>query len=165
MATSALKTAEPNQPGEAATRRLGIAWVLLCFGLALHVTDEALTGFLSVYNPTAREIARRYGFAPPTFGFGEWLGGLVFAVVVLLALSPFAFQNRRGWRPLAWIFGVIMLANGISHTVGTILGRTFADITFPRPMPGFYSAPIIFAAAAWLLWNLRNTRRRADFRA
>jgi hypothetical protein len=142
----------------AKSRRLGVAWVLLCLGLALHVTDEALTGFLSVYNPTAREIARRTGFGPPTFTFGIWLGGLITAVVVLLALSPFAFRNARAWRPLGYLFAVIMFLNGISHTAGTIRGHTFADITFPRPMPGFYSSPFIFAAAVWLFWNLRNTR-------
>jgi hypothetical protein len=145
-----------------ANRRLGISWVVLCFGLALHVTDEALTGFLSVYNPTAREIARRYGFGPPTFGFGEWLGGLIFAVCVLSALSPFAFRNSRAWRPIGYIFAVIMLANGISHTVGTILGHSFSDIRFPRPMPGFYSSPFIFAAGLWLFWNLRLMARRSS---
>ena len=141
-------------------RRLGIAWVLLCSGLALHVTDEALTGFLPIYNATAHEMSQRYGFRPPTFTFGEWLGGLIFGVCVLTALSPFAFQNARAWRPLAYIFSIIMMANGISHTVGSILGHSFPDITFPRPMPGFYSSPFMFAAAFWLFRNLRLTRRR-----
>lgn len=141
-------------------RRLGIAWVVLCLGLALHVADEALTGFLAVYNPTAREIARRVGFGPPTFTFGVWLGGLIFAVCALLVLSPLAFQNRRAWRPPAYFFAAIMLLNGLSHTAGTLLGRTFADITFARPMPGFYSSPFIFAASLWLFWNLHHTRRR-----
>jgi hypothetical protein len=144
-------------------RRLGIAWVLLCLGLALHVADEALTGFLNVYNPTAREIARRTGFGPPTFTFGVWLGGLIFAVCVLLMLSPAAFRNARAWRPLAYVFATIMLLNAISHTVGSILGHSFADITFPRPMPGFYSSPVMLAASLWLFWNLRQTRQ-SDFR-
>jgi hypothetical protein len=30
---------------------VGRAWVTLCLALALHVTDEALTGFLDVYIP------------------------------------------------------------------------------------------------------------------
>jgi hypothetical protein len=30
----------------------GIAWIALCLAFALHIIDEALTGFLSVYNPT-----------------------------------------------------------------------------------------------------------------
>lgn len=141
-------------------RRLGSSWVLLCFGLALHVTDEALTGFLNIYNPTAREIARRLGFGPPTFEFRDWLAGLILGVVVVLALSPFAFQNSRGWRPLAWFFAGLMFLNALGHTAGTIAGRSFADITWPRPMPGFYSSPFILAASIWLIVNLRRTRVR-----
>ncbi len=135
-ATSRVDVSEGPAP-LAASRRLGIAWVLLCVGLALHVADEALTGFLSVYNPTAREIGRRIGFGPPTFDFGAWLGGLIFAVCALLALSPFAFRNSRAWRPLGWFFAGLMLLNGVGHIAGTIAGRSFPDITFPRPMPGF----------------------------
>jgi hypothetical protein len=141
-------------------RRLGVAWVLLCFGLALHVADEALTGFLNVYNPTAREIARRAGFGPPTFEFRDWLTGLIIGVCVLLAFSPFAFRNSRGWRPLGWFFAGLMLVNGLAHTAGTIRGHSFPDITWPRPMPGFYSSPFIIAASIWLMVNLRRTRMR-----
>ena len=156
-----MATASPVRVDASANRRLGISWVLLCAGLALHVADEALNGFLPIYNATAREIAQRYGFGPPTFGFSEWLGGLIFGVCVLSALSPFAFRNRRAWRPLAYGFAILMMANGISHTVGTMLGHSFSDIRFPRPMPGFYSSPFMFAAALWLFWSLRNTRRRS----
>jgi hypothetical protein len=156
--SAASKTRGPIEPQ--ALRQLGWAWVLLCAGLALHITDEALTGFLSVYNPTAREIARRIGFGPPVFSFRVWLAGLIAAVVILLAFSPFAFQNRRAWRPLAWFFAALMLMNSVSHTVGTIRGHSFPDITWPRPMPGFYSSPFMAAAAVWLLHNLRRTRSR-----
>jgi hypothetical protein len=37
-----------------AIRRFCAAWVGLCAALALHVTDEALTGFLDVYNPAVQ---------------------------------------------------------------------------------------------------------------
>ena len=30
----------------------GAPWLALCAAFALHVADEALTGFLRVYNPT-----------------------------------------------------------------------------------------------------------------
>jgi hypothetical protein len=30
----------------------GMAWVMMWLALAIYVTDEALTGFLAVYNPT-----------------------------------------------------------------------------------------------------------------
>ena len=47
-------------------RSLGIAWVLMWVALAVHVIDEALTGFLLVYNPTvlalrAEKTTRRGG--------------------------------------------------------------------------------------------------------
>ncbi len=144
----------------AAQRRLGLAWVLLCLVLAVHVADEALNGFLAIYNPTAEEIGRRVGLRPPVFGFTEWLVGLIAAVVVLLALSPFAFQNRRWWRPLAYFFAAIMFSNGVGHTAGSILGHTFPDIRFPRPMPGFYSSPLLFAGSVWLFVCLRRTAIR-----
>src|SRR4029077_18804425 len=43
---------------------LGVAWIVFCGALALHVTDEALTGFLSVYNPTVLALRQQLGFWP-----------------------------------------------------------------------------------------------------
>lgn len=138
--------------------KLGIAWVALSLALALHVADEATTGFLAVYNPTVLAMRARVPWFPmPVFEYKEWLGGLIVAVVVLLGLSPFAFQGKRWMRPLAYLFGVLMLANGLGHTLGTITGRTVASVRFPRPMPGFYSSPVILAAAVYLLVQLRGT--------
>lgn len=67
----------------------GWPWIALCLALALHVTDEALTDFLSVYNPTVVAIRQRLPLVPlPTFSFKLWLAGLVTSVILLLALSP-----------------------------------------------------------------------------
>ena len=44
------------------TKKLGIAWVLVCLALAAHVTDEAFTGFLSVYNPTVLALRQSWVF-------------------------------------------------------------------------------------------------------
>jgi hypothetical protein len=64
---------------------LGIAWVLLCMAFAAHVVDEALTDFLSVYNPAVGAIRQKLPFLPlPTFTFGIWLTGLIIAVIILL---------------------------------------------------------------------------------
>jgi hypothetical protein len=55
--------------------------VALCAALALHVADEALSGFLSVYNPAVRAIRERVPFLPlPTF--------LIAAAVWLLLSVP-----------------------------------------------------------------------------
>ncbi|HEV2493338.1 MAG TPA: hypothetical protein VG204_09755 [Terriglobia bacterium] len=149
---------EPTFSGMKSTK-LGIAWVALCLAFVLHVVDESSTGFLSVYNPTVLAIRARLPWFPmPVFEYKEWLAGLIVANVVLLGLSPFVFQGKRWMRPLAYFFAALMLANGLGHTLGTVAGRTVASVRFPRPMPGFYSSPVILAAAIYLLVQLRATR-------
>jgi hypothetical protein len=37
------------------------AWLALVAALALHVGDEAVTGFLDVYNPTVRALGNSWG--------------------------------------------------------------------------------------------------------
>jgi hypothetical protein len=139
-------------------RALGGAWALLCLGLALHVFDEATTGFLAVYNPTVVAMRERLGWWPmPTFGFGEWLTGLIVAVVVFLALTPLVARGAPGTRFLAYGFAILMLLNAGGHTLATIFGRTVASVTFPRPAPGFWSSPFMAAAAIWLLIQLRKS--------
>jgi hypothetical protein len=141
------------------TFKLGMAWVALCLALALHVADEALTGFLSVYNPTVQGLRERIGYWPmPTFEFRNWLTGLITAVLVLLALSPFVFRGARWIRPFFYFFAVVMIANGLGHTAGTVFGRTISSVRFSRPMPGFYSSPFLLAASVYALIQLKRTR-------
>src|SRR5229473_6970720 len=144
------------------TSKLGIAWVALCLALAVHVTDEALTGFLSVYNPTVLATRAKLGFWPmPTFEFREWLTGLVIGILLLSALSPFAFRNARSIRPVFYFCAVVTgLLNALGHTVATILGHTVSAVRFPRPAPGFYSSPLLLIAAIYTLVQLRRTRGR-----
>ncbi len=138
--------------------RLGAAWVAHCLALALHVTDEALTGFLGVYNPTILAIRPSGWWFPPVFDFRVWLTGLILLVGVLLALSPFFFRHARWVRPIGYFFAVVNITNALGHTAGTVFGRTVASVHFPRPMPGFYSSPILLAASIYLLMQLADTR-------
>jgi len=136
----------------------GWPWLALTIAFALHVFDEAATGFLHIYNPTVLAMRARWGWFPmPTFEFREWLEGLVVAVAVFLALTGFAAQGARWLRPLAWFYAAIQFANAIGHTVATILGHTVASVTVPRPAPGFYSSPLLFAASVWLMLRLRRS--------
>jgi hypothetical protein len=122
----------------------GVAWVVLCVALAIHVSDEALTDFLSVYNPAVRAIRAQFPFLPlPTFTFPVWLGGLIAVTVLLFALSPAAFRGEPELRPGAYLFGIIMAGNGLLHLLGSVYMR--------RVMPGTWSAPLILAAAIYLL--------------
>ena len=104
----------PEGRGMANAFHFGWAWVALCLALAIHVVDEARTDFLSVYNPAVRGIRRRFPFLLlPTFTFKVWLSGLISAVIILLALSPFAFRGATWMVPLAYVYGIIMVANGL----------------------------------------------------
>lgn len=155
---SSADTVPAAQPTTSSTK-LGIAWVLLCLATAVHVTDEALTGFLSVYNPTVLALRVELGFWPmTTFEFRDWLTGLVLGVIVLLGLSPLVFGGSRRIRPFFYFFAIIMVLNGLGHTAGTIFGQTVSSIRFPRPMPGFYSSPLLLPAAIYALVQLRRTR-------
>jgi hypothetical protein len=90
----------------------------------------------------------------PVFTFGAWLAGLVLATVLVSCLSVFILRGARWMRPLGYVFAAIMLANGLGHVAGTVAGRTVGNIRFPRPMPGFYSSPILLLASTYLLCAL-----------
>jgi len=139
---------------------LGWAWVLMWIALAIHVTDEALTGFLAVYNPTVVAVRERLGFWPmPTFGFRQWLTDLALGILFLALLSPFAFRNARWIRPMLYFVAIVAgIFNALGHTMGTILGHTVSSVRFSRPAPGFYSSPLLLAVAIYALVQLRQTR-------
>ena len=137
----------------------GLAWFLLCLAFCVHVADEALTGFLAIYNATVLVMRSRYSWFPmPNFGFREWLAGLIAANIVLLLLTPFAFRNAPWLRPFAYFYAFVHLLNGTGHTLATIFGQTVSTIHFARPAPGFYSSPLLFAGSIYLLIRLRATR-------
>ena len=148
---------------QGASRNFGPAWLLLCLAFCAHVADEALTHFLDVYNPTVIAMRDRFSWFPmPTFEFRAWLIGLIAANIILLALTPFAYRNVAALRPLAYFFAIVMLLNGIGHTVFTIFGRTVASVHFPRPAPGFYSSPFLLIFSIYLIVRLRRTANVRD---
>ena len=150
-----------SPPPSTRSVNFGLAWLLLCVAFCGHVTDEALTGFLAVYNPTVLAVRDRYPWFPmPTFEFREWLIGLIAANIILLALSPFAFRGARWLRPFAYFYAGVMLLNGLGHTFFTLLGRTVPSVTFPRPAPGFYSSPLLLITSVYLFLRLRASRSR-----
>jgi hypothetical protein len=59
---------------------------LLALAIGLHVTDEALTDFLPLYNSLVESARESYSWVPlPTFSFSVWLAGLILGVLLLLA--------------------------------------------------------------------------------
>ncbi|HKD55193.1 MAG TPA: hypothetical protein VKB72_13340 [Steroidobacteraceae bacterium] len=151
----------PSREGSA-PHRLGIAWVCMWLALAAHVADEALTGFLPVYNATVRALRAQLGFWPmPVFEFKVWLTGLLVLVAALAVLSPCAFRNAPWLRPIFYFVAVVIgLLNAAGHTLATILGHTVSTVQVARPAPGFYSSPLLVIAAIYALRQLWLTRRR-----
>ena len=142
-------------------RPLGFAWIALCVALALHVFDEASTGFLDVYNPTVVALRTKLGWWPmPTFPFGVWLWGLIAAILLALLLSGEVFRGARWIRIPAAVVAAVMLLNACGHTLFSILGHTVSSVTFSRPAPGFWSSPFMAAASVYLLVQLRRSRPR-----
>jgi hypothetical protein len=114
---------------------------------------------LNIYNPTVIAMHAKLSWFPvPRFEYRQWLIGLILANLVLLALTPCAFRNARGMRPLAYFFAAIMLLNGMSHTFFTVLGRTMASVQFARPAPGLYSSPFLLITSIYLFMRLRASR-------
>ncbi len=140
------------------TIRWAKSWACLAAALGLHVADEALTGFLPLYNSVIASLRDTYGWVPfPTFTFPIWLGGLITLVVVLLALTPLVLRGYRWLRGLSYFLGVIMVANAIGHISASIWLREFA--------PGVYSSPVLLLAAIALMITTvqsRHARQSSD---
>jgi hypothetical protein len=107
------------------------------------VVDEAVTGFLDFYNPLVLRIRERTGWFPmPTFAWGEWAAGLALLVVVLAALTPVVRRGSAAVAAASYLFGAIMLLNGVGHLAGSAY--------FGRWLPGATTAPLLVAASVWL---------------
>jgi hypothetical protein len=124
-------------------RRHMHAWLLLVAGLALHVLDEALTGFLEFYNPLVLAVRARIGWFPmPTFTFGPWLAGLIAGIVILALLAPAVRRGARGTWLASWLFSGVMFPNGLGHLLGSLY--------FHQWLPGTTTAPLLLLASALL---------------
>jgi hypothetical protein len=120
----------------------------------LYVTDEALTDFLSVYNPAVQAIRKRVPFLPlPVFTFRVWLTGLCLGILVAFVLSFLAFRGSRLATVVAYPVAVLMFANGIGHIVASLYRR--------RIMLGVYSSPFLVAASVYLFCCAQAMRHAA----
>jgi len=127
------------------------AWVCLALAIAVHVTDEALTGFLPVYNRIVAAVRGPHPWVPlPTFSFPVWLSGLVLGVLLLLALTPLVSRGQAWIRVASLVLAVLMTGNALGH-----LG---ASLYWGAAAPGVYSSPLLFVAAVALFvtaWRAR----------
>jgi len=126
-------------------QRFGVIWLFFGYSLALHVLDEAGHDFLSFYVPNALAIRHALPWLPfPVFTFQSWIGSLLCALALWLALAPLAFHGPKWMRRLA--IPVAVLAG-----IGNALGHLGSSIYYGRMMPGVYTAPLILLAGVVLL--------------
>ncbi len=129
-----------------------LAWMGLCVALAIHVADEALTGFLEWYNPIVRAIREKYPMLlMPTFTFDIWISLLIFAIVMLTGVSFFVWKGRWAMRPISHVFAGFMLLNGLLHIAVSLYMREW--------LPGVYSSPLLIAASIALIVYTRAYQR------
>jgi len=141
---------------------IGLPWLILCLSLAIHVAEEALTGFLPAYNLAARAIRGLFPFLPiPTLSLAGWLFATIGLVAALTALAPLAYRGAPAMRVATVGLSLVLLANVSGHVGGSL----FAG----QPMPGIYSTPLLAAAGIYGLvaaWRRESTSAAdADARA
>jgi hypothetical protein len=139
-------------PISARIKQWRAAWVVLACALVLHVTDEALTGFLPMFSGIVQGVRARHPWVPfPVFTFTVWLCGLILFVVLLLALTPLVSRGQRWIRVVSMVLAVIMVVNSLGH-IGI-------SLYWGRVAPGVYSSPLLLAAAIALFatsWRARH---------
>ena len=104
------------------------------------------------FPPSALALRERIGGIPfpPTFSRPVWLAGLVVAVAILAAMTPFIRPGRRWAAVAAYAYGVIHMANAIGHVAVSVSGGWLA--------PGVMSSPVLLAAALWLLYETSRSQ-------
>lgn len=133
--------------------KLGIAWIILSFSLAIHVADEAFNDFLQVYNPIVINIREYIPFLPiPIFTVKLWLTGLIIFILLLFILSPYAFRSSDWIIKVSLVYSIVMLINGIIHILGSLFLGSL--------IPSVYSSPLLIFASIYLLWNAKNLKTK-----
>jgi EamA domain-containing membrane protein RarD len=133
-----------------------LAWIALCAATAIHVADEAFTGFLAIYNPAVQEIRQQYPLLPlPTFTFEVWITLVTVGVIAMFALSIFVWQARRWTRLASYAFAGFMLLNGVLHIAVSVFAWKLVS--------GVYSSPLLIVVSLVLIgcsgWRKKESKK------
>lgn len=122
------------------------AWLLLVSAFALHVADEAVSGFPAFYNPLVTQLRENLGFFPlPTFSFSTWIALLAVAVTVGYAMTIAVHRGSPVARVLAVVVGIIMILNSLGHLIASAFLQRF--------LPGFWSSPFLLVTAVYVVFR------------
>ena len=121
-----------------------LAWVLMISALAIHVFDEATSGFLIFFNRQVTNIREQLGFFPiPNLTFEIWLTALIIGIIICFLLTPLVKRGGRFVRAFTTILGILMIVNAIGHLLGSIYTG--------RLLPAFWSSPLLLLTALFVV--------------
>jgi protein-S-isoprenylcysteine O-methyltransferase Ste14 len=127
------------------------AWLYLCLHVAAHGIEEALNGFVDVWDPFLAEMRARTGLPLPHFIFADWLTMVAVGIAALTAMTPLVARGLRGFRAGSYIFAGLMIVNGVNHLSSPLyLGRF---------LPGQFTSPLLILASLWLILETRRVTR------
>jgi len=125
------------------------AWGIMTAAIALHVLDEAVSGFLDFYNPLVTGIRESFPLFPmPTFTFAAWSASVAIGIGVLALLTPLAGQRARWLRVGAFFLSVLMILDAV--------GRLAGSLYLAALVPGTFSSPLLLLAALNLFTSARE---------
>lgn len=119
--------------------RTRLAFLLLVLAQAAHSVEEYAGRLYAVFPPA--RLASSAVSADPAAGFLA-----LNTAIVAFGLWSWAVPVRTGWgaaRMLAWGWALVELANGIGHSLLAIARGGY--------FPGVATAPLLIAAAMWLM--------------
>jgi hypothetical protein len=130
---------------------LGRPWLALCLSLALHVAEEAYTGFLPAYGEATRAVGDLFPYvSSPSLAVAVSMWMSVVFVATLTVLVPLAYKGVAWMRPATVGVALVALANVSGHAGGSL----FAG----HAIPGVYTTPLlaivgVYALAAAWRWT------------
>ncbi len=133
---------------------IGRPWLALCFCLAVHVAEEAFTGFLPFYGDATRAVSELLPFVTsPSLVLATSMWMSVAFVAILTALAPFAYRGASWMRVATIGVSLVALANVSGHIGGSML--------VGQALPGVYTTPLLAVVGVYALvsawrWNPGN---------
>jgi len=126
-------------------RRIGARFWLLALAQAAHSIEEMRSGLYDfMWEATPRLGLPRMGMSAVTFAVANMA-----IIAVLLGLVPLLSEERPWSLVVAWLVGIVEVANGVGHLTGVVI--------FRRYVPGAGTAPLLILGGIALMSALRRS--------
>lgn len=128
--------------------RWAMAWLTLSLVLGLHVAEEAVVGSFALYNEMANWLA--------AFRYDLWVVNLSATILVLVALTWLVAARLGPMWLASYVLALFAVANAALHIL--------LSLSAERLLPGTLSAPLVLAAALFLLVSIPEAQTEGKSR-